>query len=310
MKVFVLGAGVQGTVFGVRLAHRGHEVTLVARSARMEELLVFGSRIQNAQASVVTTVSLPVVESLPSNCRADLCLVTVRREQLESVLPVLAQATGIGRFVFLVNHANGSENIVRLLGRDRIVLAFPGIAGSLENGIVHYVEIPQQPTVVESSGVDIAAIFRDAGLRAKPIRDMDAWLRRHAVFITAIAGALYENDCNPHRLAKNPSAVRRFIGGVREGWHSLDRMHTAPAPFALRTILCWVPLRFAVEYWCRLLDSPRGDLYFARHAFHAPSEMAALASDVRAFAGEREAPVLRELLASIDRFANSPGRSA
>src|ERR1700678_62155 len=165
MKIFILGAGVQGTVFGVLLEQRGHQVTLVARPGRLEDLRVFGSRIRNEQTSVTATVLLPVVERLPSACSADLCLVTVRREQLASVLPDLAHATGIGRFVFLVNHANGSEECIRLLGRQRVVIAFPGIAGSLEDGIVRYVEIPQQPTVVESNAVDIAAIFRDAKLR-------------------------------------------------------------------------------------------------------------------------------------------------
>jgi 2-dehydropantoate 2-reductase len=306
MNIVILGAGVQGTVFGLRLAQKGHQVTLVARPVRAEELRQVGASIQNANNSEKATVSLPVVESLSPDCSADLCLVTVRREQLQSVLPHLTQATRIGRFVFLVNHANGSADLIRPLGRQRVVLAFPGIAGSLEGGIVRYVEIPQQPTAVESNAVDVAATFRDAGLRVNQVKDMDAWLRRHAVFITALAGALYENDCDPRCLARNLSTVRRFICGVREGWCALDRMHVAPAPFALRTILCWVPLRFSIGYWSKLLSSPRGDLYFARHANHAPFEMAALAADVRAFAGSTEAPVLNDLLNAIDRRAGLP----
>lgn len=307
MKIFVLGAGVQGTVFGVRLAQRGHQVTLAARAARMENLRAFGARVHNEQTSVAATVLMPVVAGLPSDCSADLCLVTVRREQLDSVLPSLTHAKEIGKFVFLVNHGNGSQDMFRLLGKDRVVLAFPGIAGSIEDGVVRYVEIPQQPTVVESNAVGIVSIFRDAGLSVNRVRNMDAWLQRHAVFITAIAGVLYENDCNPQVLAKDTRAVRRFIHGVREGWHALDRMNVAPAPLALRTILCWVPLRFSVDYWCKLLNSTQGDLYFARHARHASREMAALASDVRAFANAREMPVLNELLNSIDRYADLSG---
>jgi 2-dehydropantoate 2-reductase len=306
MNIVILGVGVQGTVFGVRLAQKGHQVTLVARPIRAEELRQVGASIQNANNFEKTTISLPVVESLSPDCSADLCLVTVRREQLQSVLPRLAAATRISRFVFLVNHANGSADLVRPLGRQRVVLAFPGIAGSLDSGVVHYIEIPQQPTVVESNAVDVAAIVRDTGLPVNMVADMDAWLRRHAVFVTAIAGALYENGCDPRLLAQNSDAVRRFICGVREGWHALDRMHVAPAPFALRTILCWVPLRFSIGYWSKLLSSPRGDLYFARHANHAPSEMAALAADVRTFAGSTEAPVLNDLLNVIDRRAGSP----
>jgi hypothetical protein len=60
-------------------------------------------------------------------------------------------------------------------------------------------------------------------------------------------------------------------------------------------------LNISVGYWSKLLET-RGELYFARHA---PFEMAALASDVRVLAGEREAPVLHELLAAIDRYKNA-----
>jgi len=302
MKIFVFGAGVQGTVFAVRLAQIGHQVTLVARPSRADQLRSNGASIQNVLTSETVTASLPVVESLPPECSADLCLVTVRREQLECVLPILAQATGVGRFVFLVNHANGSEDLFRQLGKQRVVLAFPGIAGSLKDGVVQYIEISQQPTVVDSDAADVAALFRDAGLLINREKDMDAWLRRHAVFITAIAGALYENGCDSHRLARNSNDVRRFVCGVREGWHALDQMRVARAPVALRTIFCWVPIRFSVRYWSKLLDSASGDLFFARHARHAPSEMAALASDVRAFAGAAEAPVLNSLLNAIDRY--------
>ena len=307
MKILILGAGVQGTAFGVRLAQQGHPVTLIAHPDRAVQLRQRGASIENLTTSEHATLLLPVLESLPPDCSADLCFVTVRREQLESVLPSLSKATGIGRFVFLVNHGNGSEDLFQLLGRSRVVLAFPGLAGSLEDGVVTYVEIPQQPTAVESTAPDVASLFRSAGLRVEEIQNMDAWLRRHAAFITSMVGALYENGCDAQRLAKNPKAVRRFILGVREGWRILDRMQVWPAGLALRMILCWVPLRFSVAYWCKLLDSPRGDLYFARHARHAPHEMAALATDVRSFASSSEALVLHELLDAIDSFtAASP----
>ena len=298
-KIVVLGAGVQGTVFGVRLAQKGHEVTLIARAGRAQELRELGATIQNVETSETSTIFLSVLESLPSDCSADLCLVTVRREQIAEVLPDLARATAIGRIVFLVNHANGSEDIFALLGRSRTVLAFPGVAGSTEHGIVRYVEIPQQATALEFNASDVASLFRQTGFRVDQVKDMDAWLCRHAVFITAIVGALYEKGCEAGRLAQDRGAVRGFIRAVREGWAALDAKGLPPAPFALRTILCWVPMRFAVAYWCKLLASSRGDLYFADHARHAPAEMAALAADVRTFANELDAPGLNQLLGAI-----------
>lgn len=302
-KIVVLGAGVQGTVLGVRLAQEGNDVTLIARPDRAKYLRQFGATIQNTETSETTTTLLPVLESLPTACSADLCLVTVRREQIASVLSDLARATDIRRIVFLVNHANGSEDIFAVLGRSRSVIAFPGIAGNTtERGIVRYVEIPQQPSAVESSAQDVINLFRQAGFRVDEVTDMDAWLRRHAVFICAIAGALYEHGCDAGRLAQNREAVCGLILAVREGWAALDNKGAQSAPFALRAILCWVPLRFSVTYWCKFLASPRGELYFAGHARHTWREMASLATDVRILATEAEAPRLYKLLGAIDRW--------
>jgi 2-dehydropantoate 2-reductase len=301
LKIVILGAGVQGTVFAVRLALAGHHVTLVSRSARATELRHTGATIRDAGSSRIYTQVLPVLESLPPDFLADICLVTVRREQIETVIPGLAEAVAIPRVVFLGNHAYFSSKLLAL-GCSRTVLAFPGIAGYKEGDMIRYVDIPQQHTAVEERAQDVASLFRGAGFRVDRVRDMEAWLQRHAVFITAIAGALYESGCDARLLAQNSEAVRRLIRGVREGWAAQDRKGVGAAPLALRTIICWVPLRLSAIYWSRLLASTRGDLYFARHTRHAPAEMDSLAEDVRSSLCENNAPQLKRLLASIDTW--------
>jgi 2-dehydropantoate 2-reductase len=300
LKIVIVGAGVQGTVFAVRLALAGHHVTLISRPGRAAELRHAGATIQNAETSRIYTKVLPVLESLPPDFLADICLVTVRREQIKNVLPGLAEAIAIPRVVFLGNYAYCSDNLLAILGRSRAVLAFPGIAGYRDAAVIRYGDISQQHTVVEERAQDVVSLFRRAGFRVDPVRNMEAWLQRHAVFITAIAGALYESDCDARLLAQNSEAVRRLIVGVREGWAAQDRKGVGAAPLALRTIMCWVPLRLSAIYWSRLLASPRGDLYFARHTRHAPAEMASLAEDVRSSLCENGGPEFKRLLASID----------
>lgn len=303
IKIMVLGAGVQGTLYGVRLAREGHDVTLIAHAARAAELRQRGAIIEDALSGRTETARLAIEEHLVPTAEAAVCLVTVRREQIQEVLSDLAAATAISRIVFMVNHANGSESIFNALSRSRVVLSFPGAAGSIDNGVDRYVEIKQQPTAVESSAPDIVSLFRGAGFRVTRVSDMDAWLRRHAVFVTAVAGALYEEGGDAGRLAASPEGVSTFIEAVREGWAALDRQHVQAAPVALRTIISSVPLPFAISYWSRLLGSERGDLYFAQHARHAPVEMAALAADVREFLGRVPTPRLDGLYAAIDRAA-------
>src|ERR1700676_1161748 len=156
MKIVILGAGVQGTLYGVRLARAGHDVTLVARGLRAKELRAQGAVIQHAITGRRDTVHLPVSEMLSSDADADLCLVTVRREQLPTVLPDLTGAAGITRFIFMVNHANGSALLISALGRTRVVLAFPGAAGGIEDGIDQYIEVAEQPTAIDAVAQDIA----------------------------------------------------------------------------------------------------------------------------------------------------------
>jgi 2-dehydropantoate 2-reductase len=306
LKIVIVGAGVQGTVFAVRLALAGHHVTLISRPARATGLGQRGAAIQDAETSPIWTKVLPILETLPPEFPADICLVTVRREQINTFLPVLEEAIAIPRAVFLGNNAYYSDNLLSVLGRSRTVLAFPGIAGYLDGAIVRYIDIPQQHTFVDERAQDVASLFRGAGFRVDRVRDMEAWFQRHAVFITAMAGALYENDCDARLLAQNAEAVCRLIVGVREGWAIQDRQGVGAAPLALRTILCRVPLRLSAIYWSRLLASPRGDLYFARHTRHAPAEMASLADSVRNSFGENEAPELKRLLASIDGWQSNP----
>ncbi len=304
MKIIVFGAGVQGTLYGVRLARSGHDITLVSRKKRAAELRERGAVIHDVFNGRIDTAQVQVVEGLATETIADLCIVAVRREQIDEALPYLVGATRIDRFLFMVNHANGSEPLAAALGRSRVVIGFPGAAGGLEDGVDMYVEVAEQPTVIDAAAPDVAAIIRDAGFHVDLVSDVDSWLRRHAVFVTAIGGALYEVDCDANRLAADVHLLRSFIVAVREGWAALDKLRVAPPPLALRAIFCWVPLSFAVNYWRSLLRSARGDLYFARHTRHAAREMAALAEDIRSLTSEAM-PQLRRLYAAIDRVAEN-----
>ena len=293
----------QGTLYGVRLAFAGHAVTLIARGQRAADLRNLGAIIENARSGRRQVMQLPVVEELQADMHADLCLVTVRREQLDSVLPALRAARGMGRIVFMVNHACGSGLLFSALERGRTVLAFPGAAGGIEDGVDRYVDIAEQPTVVEATASDLAEALRGAGFRVSLVRDMDSWLRRHAVFVTAVSGALYEVGSDARRLASDSARIRAFIVAIREGWAAMDRLGIAPAPLALRAIFQWFPLPFAAMYWKRLFASPRGDEYFARHTRHAAREMAALAADVRDLIPNAAMPQLQRLYAVIDEAA-------
>ena len=298
MEIVILGSGMQGTLFGVKLARAGHGVTLIARGARAAELRRAGARIENLDSRERIDIALPVLDAIPTAMDAEVCLVTLRQDQAADALPMLA-ASKIKRIVFMFNQAAGAGKLRATISPERAVLAFPGFAGGLHEGVDQYVEIPQQPTVVESQAKDILHLFRSAGLRCRPVADMDSWLRRHAVFVTAISGALCESGIDPQELARHGDRLRGVILATREGWKALDWAGVRPAPFMLRTIIEFVPLPLAVLYWRRLLASSRGELYFARHLRNATREMQSLARDIATQLNPAMCPHLSRLYAAL-----------
>jgi len=300
-RVIIFGAGVQGTIYGVRLANAGHDVRFVARATRAKELAESGAIIENAFTGSRAVSRNPEVTSITESSHADFCFVTVRREQLEEVVSTLAAAEGIARVVLMVNHANGSEGLIERLGRERMVLAFPGMAGEMRDGIVRYVEVAEQRTAIDALATDVTDLLKSAGFRVSRVEDMDSWLRRHAVFITAIGGALYDVDLNARRLASDDERMLNFVAPVRESWREMDRRGVAHAPFALRTIFQLAPPFVSSFYWRRFLASPKAEYYFRRHTSHAPAEMSALAADLRDYFGSETPPSLERLFKAIDQ---------
>jgi 2-dehydropantoate 2-reductase len=125
-------------------------------------------------------------------------------------------------------------------------------------------------------------LLRKAGLRVTLVRDPDAWLRRHAVMVGALTGALWRLGCDPIALVDSRDGVPDFIAAVREGYRALDAADVAPVSIALRAIFEWTPMAFSAAYWRRYLTGPRGELLFAAHARHAHGEMAQVAEEVAA----------------------------
>ena len=200
----------------------------------------------------------------------------------------------------MVNHANGSDRLFSALGRKRVVVGFPSSTGEIEKSVDVYVDVVEQPTVIERNAPDVAAMIRKAGFRVTLVGDVDSWLKRHAVFVTAVGGAILKSNGDALLLSADKELVRTFILAIREGWSALDRIGVGPATLALRTIFCWIPLPIAVAYWRRLFGSARGEYYSARHTRHAPAEMDAFAADVRLLIRDAQTPHLRLLYAAFD----------
>jgi 2-dehydropantoate 2-reductase len=305
VRILVLGAGVIGSVYAGQLLQARHQVTLVARGRRLTDLRAHGLILDDAESGEHRELPIEVLDIPAADVRYDLIVVAVRCEQLTETLPILAALTDVPDVLFLGNTAGHRPHLIEALG-DRVVLGFPGVGGVLDGTAVRYVLIRQQKTMIGEPSRAISsrvrrlqAIFTDAGFRTRLTADIDGWLLGHLAFVVPIAFALYRADTDAARLARDPVLLGLMVRATSQAFWALRAARVAEIPTNLAILYLWMPRRFAVGYWQRILASPRGELWFAGHTRGAAQEMTLLRDELLAAVQGtgRPAPELDSLLA-------------
>lgn len=311
MKVLVYGAGVIGTLYAAGLQESGQLVTLLARGQRLADIRRHGLTLENVVSGSGWTTRVDVTERLAAEDQYDVALITVRRDQLASVMPALQANRCIPTMVFMLNNPVGSNDLVSALGQDRVLLGFPGAGGMVDGHTVRYALISQQPTTLgELNGQSservrgLARAFKAAGFPTTISGDMDGWLKAHAFFVTAVSGAIYMVGGDCRRLSEDSAALTLMTKGVREGFAAVRALGRTVTPFPLRVLFAWMPQWFAVAYWRRFFASDMADYVFGRHARSASREMREIASDCLILLEKTgvEAPALHQLYQAIEIY--------
>ncbi len=122
MKTLVFGAGPTGSLYAARLFEAGHDITLLDRGQRLEDLRTHGVVLDDAFSGRREVHHIPLVEEFGEDDDYDLVMVVMRKNQAPQLLPLLAKNRRVGTFLFLMNNAadlNG-ERFART--RDAIIL--------------------------------------------------------------------------------------------------------------------------------------------------------------------------------------------
>ncbi|MBW2254920.1 MAG: ketopantoate reductase family protein [Deltaproteobacteria bacterium] len=288
-KVLVYGAGVLGSITASLLADSPHEVKLLARGKRLEELREHGIHLENGITGATRTAQVDLVESLEPDDVYDLVLVVMQRSQVPSVLPTLAANRHVPTVAFLGNNVTGAEEMAEVIGAERVLLGFVGAGGYREgHKICHALGEPGEMKVVLGEPdrrrttrlEEVAAILASAGIQPDLPSDVDAWLKTHAVLVLPLGGALYAVDGDIKTLAGRPDLITASIDGLREGLRVLRALRIPILPWQLRLtpILPNALLRLKVK---RTLTSRLGEVALAGHAAVARPEMAQLCRQLR-----------------------------
>jgi 2-dehydropantoate 2-reductase len=297
----VIGAGVIGQVYAGRLATAGHDITLMARGEHAGDLLKKGIRLdtrgQTATCRVAVTTTAPAGEDY------DCVLVAVRFDQLHPALEV-ARTVSAQQVVTLCNVPDRADRLPVLLGRDQVILAFPGVGGRIgEDGVVHYADVRQQHTSIgKADGAErqLALALRSAQFPVDLVDDMPAWLTTHALFIASVGAAILLSGGDSATLGRDRAATARMVAAVAEAFAALRRQGVRPVPTPLRSIFTAVPRAIAVPYWQRQLRGPMGTQTIAPHIRATRgSELPALTTATRRLL-QSSAPTFDALLRDAD----------
>ncbi len=291
-KILIFGAGVLGSLYAARLKQSGLDVTLLARNARLKDIKKHGIVLEHAQTGKREIVTVPVIEHLRENDAYELIVVLVRKNQLPSVLPLLAAYKASPNILFMVNNPSGYVDWASAVGRKRLVLGFAGAGGTLVGNVVHYVVVSRllQPTTFgELDGSrsarikEISRVFRGAGFPTALTSNMDAWQKTRVEWISPLANSLYRVNCDNHVLARSPDVVRLAVRAVREGFGVLRSLGIPITPAKLQ-MSEWIPESLLVRSLMLWADTNHFKTAAVEHTAAAADEMHQIAQEFHALA--------------------------
>ena len=153
MRILIYGAGVIGSLYATLFAEAGYDTSIYARGKRLEFLKKNGllyKKNQNIRRAEAT-----ILGELSDNDAYDFILLTVRENQLYEALAELKNNKS-NTIVTMVNSLDSYKKWEDIVGKGRILPAFPGAGGSINNdGILDAALTPmmiQPTTFAEISG--------------------------------------------------------------------------------------------------------------------------------------------------------------
>jgi len=246
-RVLIYGAGVIGSIYAVKFANAGHDVSVYARGSRLQSLESKG--LLYAENNSVKTVPVLVLDKVDHMIAYDYVFIAVRYEQIETALAELAESNN-PNIVTMVNNPRGYTHWENLIGKGRLIPAFPGAGGKIEDDILHYALTPkviQATTFGEVDGTvtdrlgDLVKLFKSSQIPHSISKNMDAWQKSHLALVIPLANGIYYDGGNTYTTAKNKKAIQMMSIALKKNFKALKAKGILITPAKLN-LFCICPL--------------------------------------------------------------------
>ncbi|MFT3711100.1 MAG: 2-dehydropantoate 2-reductase N-terminal domain-containing protein [Archangium sp.] len=240
MRIAIIGAGGIGSSFASLLMRASHEVTLVARGARLAELEAQGLRVNGLAEPQRPKLSAALDEAEAY----DLVLVTVLVTQVDVLLPALGRSKAKS-VMFMFNTFGELSKLRDAVGVERFSFGFPAIVATVKDGELTSQVVPriakffQITTLGGARAEEWRVLFESAGIPSAVHDDIESWLKSHAAFFAPLmlAGA--------YGKALSWAEASRLVATMKRGFALVPKV----TPFSVR-VLSWTPAFFiTLQLW-------------------------------------------------------------
>ncbi len=292
-KILILGAGVIGSIYSIKFSNAGFNVTMLTRGSRLAQLEKNGLLYEDDGNILKANVN--VISELSDDDLYDFIFVTVRFEQIIEALNEI-KSNQSKTIITMVNSPNGYDEWESIVGKDRLIAAFPGAGGRIEDGVLHYRLTPYiiQPTTFgELNGIStnrvrqLANIFKASKVPYNICKDMDAWQKSHLAMVIPMANAIYYDGGNAYTTAKNEYAIEKMCMELKKYYWLLKKRTVTITPIKLNVfLLCptWL-LKIIMK---ALYSSEFAETLISNHANNAKQEMLLLDLEFRKVVDKKE----------------------
>lgn len=277
MRILIYGAGVIGSLYAVLLKEAGYKITFYVRGHRLEALQNQG--LLYKKNNIIKKVDIKVIDHLQDNDIYDFIFLTVRENQLYQALKEL-KSNKSKTIITMVNSIDNYKKWESVVGKGRILPAFPGAGGTITNDILDAALTPRliQPTTFsEISGKktkrteQLSQIFKHAHIPFQQVNDMHIWQLCHLGMVVPLADAYYQTE-NPESVGQDQVIMRKTATQLKKNFYTLYKNLNTLSPGKMH-IIRFLPTSLLTYILSQTFKSSFGEKFMYQHAMKAPDEM-------------------------------------
>jgi 2-dehydropantoate 2-reductase len=218
MKIYVLGAGSIGSLFGALLARAGNDVTLIGRQEQVDAINKNGLHVIGAEEFTVKPKSTIYAPEEPP----DLLILAVKSYSTKTALECAKHCIGENTWVLSVQ--NG-------LGNEELALKYtPNVMGGVTTNGAMLVEcgkvlwagkgitvIGRYPTGKDDFVDEVASVFNEAGIETSVTENSIGWKWTKAIVNSVINGLGTVLEVKNGHLKDDPYLEGISVDIAREG---------------------------------------------------------------------------------------------